>query len=58
MTADEAGLEAKSIPLSVHAGYNLGGIDTHAVENHGKFVHEGDINVAASSRQLSLPQRS
>lgn len=45
VAADEARPEAEGVPLGVHTVDHLGGVDAHAVEDHGELVHEGDVDV-------------
>lgn len=46
MAADETGAETERVPLGVHALDDLSGVDAHAVKDHGKLVHEGNIDIA------------
>ena len=43
---DEAGFEGEKVPFCGCSGKHVVGIDPHAVEDHGQFVDEGDIDVA------------
>ena len=45
VAAHQSGTEAQSVPLGVHAGKHLVGVDVHAVANHGDLVHKGDVDI-------------
>ena len=45
MAAHQSGAEAQGVPLGIHAGEHLVGIDAHAVADHGDLVHKGDVDV-------------
>ena len=46
MPTNQSWFKAERIPLRVHALHDFARIDTHAVEDHGKLVHEGNIDIA------------
>ena len=46
MATNKTRLESEKVPLSAGCSKHLVGIDTHAVENHGQLINEGDIDVA------------
>ena len=46
VSADEAGREGQEVPLGAGRGEHVPGIDTHAVEDEGKLVHQRDVEVA------------
>ena len=45
VAAHQSGTEAQSVPLGVHAGKHLVGINAHAVADHGDLVHKGDVDI-------------
>ena len=44
--AHKPGSKPEGVPFGVHTVDHLVGVDPHAVENHGEFVHKGDIYIA------------
>ena len=46
VASDEAGFEGEKVPFCCGSGKHFVGVDPHAVEDHGQFVHKGDIDVA------------
>ena len=46
VTSDKTRFKGQKIPLCAGSFKHFVGVDTHAVEDHGQFVDEGDVDVA------------
>ena len=46
VATDKAWFEGEKVPFGGSGGKHFVGVDPHAVEDHGQFVHKGDIDVA------------
>ena len=48
VAADEAGAEREEVPFAAGGGEDGVGVEAEAVEEHGQFVDEGDVDIALS----------